>query len=58
MRINKNSVILPVIALQATAMAGVRWEPEQDLNDGEGMPDWAAFIILIFVVLMLLGKFK
>ena len=41
-----------------TVMAGIRWEPEPDPDDGDGIPDWLAFILLLIVVLMVFGKFK
>ena len=48
----------PAIAMSGTVMAGIRWEPEPDPDDGDGIPDWLAFILLLIVVLMVFGKFK
>ena len=48
----------PTTLFASTTTAGIRWEPEPDLDDGEGTPDWLAFIFLLIVVLMVFGKIK
>jgi hypothetical protein len=44
--------------VQTATHAGIRWEPEPADDDGEGVPDWIAYLVLMFVVLMIAGKFK
>lgn len=56
---SKKCILAPSTLLIAnTVTAGIRWEPESDMDDGEGIPDWIAFILLIIVVLMVFGKIK
>jgi len=48
-----------VAAVQTTTYAGIRWEPEPPDDDGgDGVPDWLAYLVLMFVVLMIFGKLK
>jgi hypothetical protein len=52
------AIAAPTTLFASTTIASVRWEPEPDLDDGEGTPDWLAFIFLLIVVLMVFGKIK
>lgn len=53
-----HTIAAPTALFASTTIAGTRWEPEPDFDDGEGIPDWLAFIFLLIVVLMVFGKFK
>lgn len=51
-------IVSPFIVVQTTTSAGIRWEPEPSDDDGEGVPDWIAYLLLMIVVLIMAGKFK
>jgi hypothetical protein len=59
MKNKKYYLVYPVATIQTVTYAGIRWEPEPyDDYDGEGLPDWAAYLVLMFVILMIFGKIK
>lgn len=63
MRNKKYYLVYPITTFQTATYAGIRWEPEPDDDyDGEGgsggLPDWAAYLVLMFVILMIFGKIK
>ncbi len=58
MKNKKYYLVYPVATIQTVTYAGIRWEPEPDDDDGEGLPDWAAYLVLMFVILMIFGKIK
>ncbi len=53
----KYYLVYPVATIQTVTYAGIRWEPDYD-DDGDGLPDWAAYLVLMFVILMIFGKIK
>ncbi len=54
----RHAIAAPITLFASTTIASTRWEPEPDLDEGEGTPEWLAFILILFVVLMVFGKFK
>lgn len=52
----KYFMAFPALTTQTASIAGIRWEPEPEPNDGEGLPDWLIFLILIGFVLAIFKK--
>ena len=55
----KYYLVYPVATIQTVTYAGIRWEPDYDYDDdGDGLPDWATYLVLMFAILMIFGKIK
>lgn len=52
-------IICAILVVPVVALAGVGQDIlEREPGDGGDMPDWLMFLILLFVILMVLGKIK
>ena len=52
-------IICALSAVPFVAIAGVGQDIlEREPGAGDGMPDWLIFLLLLFVILMVLGKIK
>lgn len=54
---------LPLALMHDKTIAGIKWEPEPDLDPEEigsesGFSDFTAFIVLMAIVLVIFGKIK
>jgi hypothetical protein len=58
MKNKKVKLIYPFALVQTQTYAGIRWEPEPTDEDDSGVPDWVAYLLLMFVVLIIFGKTK
>ena len=58
MKNKKYYIVHSFATMPTTTYAGIRWEQEPTDDDGEGVPDWVAYLVMMFVVLMIFGKFK
>jgi hypothetical protein len=57
----KNNILYiasTISAVQTTTYAGIRWESEPEDDDGEGIPDWLAYLILMFFAVAIFRKKK
>jgi hypothetical protein len=59
----KYYLVYPIATIQTVTYAGIRWEPEPEPDDdyngeGGGLPDWAVYLVLMVVILMIFGKLK
>jgi hypothetical protein len=52
-------IFCAVLAVPVVAIAGVGQDIlEREPGEGDDMPDWLSFLVLLFVILMVLGKIK